>query len=79
MKTSVMAQEAEPRIVVVGSGISGVAAANRLVKAGFQRVRVLEATGRGGGRILTCRLGEERDLGLSYLSTAALKVKTRSH
>lgn len=74
-----MAQSAGPRIVVVGSGMSGVAAAYRLAKAGFQRVRILEATGRSGGRILTSRLGEQRDFSMSYFPTAALEVKTKSH
>lgn len=38
--------------------MSGIAAAHRLVKGGFQQVRILEATGRSGGRTLTSRLGE---------------------
>lgn len=45
------------KIVIVGSGISGLAAAERLVKAGFQHVRILEATKRSGGRIKTSTLG----------------------
>lgn len=49
---------AEPKIVVIGCGISGVVAAHRLLKAGFRHVRILEATGRSGGRIQTGRLGE---------------------
>lgn len=48
-----------PKIVIVGSGISGLAAADRLVKAaGFQHVRILEATKRSGGRIRTSTLGK---------------------
>lgn len=74
-----MAQSGGPRVVVVGSGISGVAAAYRLANAGFQRVRILEATGRSGGRILTSRLGEQRDFSMSYFPTAAVEVKTKSH
>ena len=46
------------KVVVVGCGISGTAAAHRLVKAGFHHVRILEATARSGGRIRTGRLGE---------------------
>ncbi|KAM3606035.1 uncharacterized protein V6R79_009707 [Siganus canaliculatus] len=45
------------KVVIVGCGVSGVAAAQRLVKAGFQHVRILEATGRSGGRIKTGTLG----------------------
>lgn len=48
----------KPKILIVGSGISGVAAAERLVKAGFQHVRILEATKRSGGRIKTSTLGK---------------------
>lgn len=47
-----------PKIVIVGSGVSGLAAAVSLVKAGFRHVRVLEATKRSGGRIKTSNLGE---------------------
>ncbi|XP_071336862.1 peroxisomal N(1)-acetyl-spermine/spermidine oxidase-like [Trachinotus anak] len=49
---------ANANIVIIGCGISGIAAARRLTEAGFQRVRVLEATARGGGRIKTGRLGD---------------------
>lgn len=47
-----------PKIVIVGSGVSGLAAAESLVKAGFQHVRILEATKRSGGRIKTSTLGK---------------------
>lgn len=50
--------EADVRIVIVGCGMSGVAAAQRLVESGFKQVRIVEATGRSGGRILTQTLGE---------------------
>ncbi len=53
-----MAASADPKIVVIGCGISGISAAHRLVKAGFHHVRILEATARSGGRIKTSRLGE---------------------
>ncbi|KAF3708278.1 Peroxisomal N(1)-acetyl-spermine/spermidine oxidase [Channa argus] len=46
-----------PKIVIIGCGISGIAAAQRLVNSGFNNVRVLEATARSGGRIKTGRLG----------------------
>lgn len=49
---------ADCRILIIGCGISGVAAAQRLVESGFKQVRILEATGRSGGRILTETLGE---------------------
>ncbi|XP_056148407.1 peroxisomal N(1)-acetyl-spermine/spermidine oxidase isoform X2 [Lampris incognitus] len=49
----------DSQVVVIGCGISGVAAAQRLVKHGFRNVRVLEATGRSGGRIKTGSLGDK--------------------
>ncbi|XP_072139018.1 peroxisomal N(1)-acetyl-spermine/spermidine oxidase [Mobula birostris] len=38
-------------IVIVGCGIAGIAAAQRLTEHGFGRVRIVEATERCGGRI----------------------------
>lgn len=46
------------KIVIIGCGISGISAAHRLVKSGFRHVRILEATGRSGGRIKTGRFGK---------------------
>ncbi|XP_015233100.1 PREDICTED: peroxisomal N(1)-acetyl-spermine/spermidine oxidase [Cyprinodon variegatus] len=54
-----MAGNRNVNIVIVGCGIAGIAAANRLVKSGFNNVRILEATGRSGGRIKTGRLGDK--------------------
>lgn len=48
----------DAKIVIVGCGISGIGAALKLVKFGFRNVRIIEATGRSGGRIQTVRLGE---------------------
>lgn len=45
------------KIVIIGAGVSGVSAAHRLVKSGFRYVRILEATGRSGGRIKTGTFG----------------------
>ncbi|KAM4590788.1 peroxisomal N(1)-acetyl-spermine/spermidine oxidase-like [Odontesthes bonariensis] len=53
-----MAPSVSANVVIIGSGMAGVAAAHRLVKAGFENVQILEATGRSGGRIQTSRLGE---------------------
>lgn len=44
-----MATSEDPKIVIIGCGVSGIAAANRLVKAGYGHVRILEATGKKRG------------------------------
>lgn len=51
---------ANAKIVIIGGGISGITAAQKLVQAGFRHVRILEATGRSGGRIKTGKLGKRR-------------------
>lgn len=53
-----MAESEDAKVVIVGCGIAGIAAARRLLDAGFEQVRILEATGRAGGRIQTNKLGE---------------------
>ena len=40
-----------PRVVIVGGGISAIAAAHLLISEGFEDVVILEATDRIGGRI----------------------------
>lgn len=56
------------RIVVIGAGMAGLAAANRLVQAGLS-VTVLESRDRIGGRIWTSRLWPDAplDLGASWI------------
>jgi oxygen-dependent protoporphyrinogen oxidase len=69
-----------PRVVVVGAGIAGLAAAYRLRQGGFA-VTVLEAAGHVGGRMRTIeRDGYRVDIGALMLSTqykelAALAVE----
>lgn len=65
--SSIHAQGSPPSVIVVGAGISGIAAARELTSAGF-RVTLLEARDRIGGRILTDRsLGTPIDLGASWI------------
>lgn len=46
-----------PAILIIGSGISGIGAAEKLYQNGFRNIRILEATGRTGGRIQTQSFG----------------------
>ena len=50
--------EKSPKVVIIGAGISGLAAASDLAKAGFTDVMVLEASDRVGGRIWSIDLGK---------------------
>uniref|UniRef100_A0A1L8E4N5 Putative amine oxidase n=1 Tax=Nyssomyia neivai TaxID=330878 RepID=A0A1L8E4N5_9DIPT len=55
------------RIVVIGAGASGIAAASRLLKNGFTNVAILEAENRIGGRIRTIPFGKNViDLGAQW-------------
>ncbi|KAM9365199.1 peroxisomal N(1)-acetyl-spermine/spermidine oxidase-like [Pholidichthys leucotaenia] len=59
---------ADPKIVIIGCGISGVAAAQRLHKSGFRHIQILEATDRSGGRIKSGRLGNNiTEIGACYI------------
>jgi monoamine oxidase len=63
--------------VIVGAGAAGIAAARRLVAAG-QRVMVLEARDRVGGRAITAQsLGAPVDLGAAWLHFAEENAWTR--
>uniref|UniRef100_A0A0E0NIG0 Amine oxidase domain-containing protein n=1 Tax=Oryza rufipogon TaxID=4529 RepID=A0A0E0NIG0_ORYRU len=60
----------KPRVVVVGAGISGLAAAHRLCGAGGDRfeVAVVEAGDRVGGRILTSEFAGHRvEMGATWV------------
>lgn len=61
-------------VVVLGAGISGLAAARRLRERGFTDVRVIEARERLGGRLHTDRsLGAPFDLGAAWVHHAGPK------
>lgn len=46
------------KIVIIGAGASGFAAATKLIQNGFEKIIVLEAENRIGGRINTIPFGE---------------------
>ncbi|XP_039403184.1 peroxisomal N(1)-acetyl-spermine/spermidine oxidase isoform X3 [Mauremys reevesii] len=54
------AAEARPRVLVVGAGLAGLGAAQRLSSSrAFPHLRLLESTGRAGGRVCSQRFGSE--------------------
>lgn len=52
------APKVDKKIVIVGAGASGVAAAVKLVSNGFKDVTILEAENRLGGRVNTVPFGD---------------------
>lgn len=57
----------DKKIIIVGAGPSGVAAATRLVSKGFKNVTILEAENRIGGRVNTVPFGANVvDLGAQW-------------
>ncbi|KAF5272013.1 hypothetical protein FQR65_LT04994 [Abscondita terminalis] len=56
-----------PKVIVVGAGASGIAAATRLLKNGIDDVTILEAENRIGGRINSVKFGDAYvDLGAQW-------------
>ncbi|KAJ8681711.1 hypothetical protein QAD02_017503 [Eretmocerus hayati] len=47
----------ETRIIIIGAGPSGIAAAAKLIENGYKNVTILEAEDRIGGRVYTTELG----------------------
>lgn len=57
-----------PRIVIVGAGASGIAAASKLIENGFENLIILEAENRIGGRVNTVKFDEYViDLGAQWV------------
>eukprot|EP00742_Colponemidia_sp_Colp-10_P006901 GILJ01007402.1.p1 GENE.GILJ01007402.1~~GILJ01007402.1.p1 ORF type:complete len:470 (-),score=46.35 GILJ01007402.1:215-1588(-) len=58
-------------VLVIGAGVSGIAAARRLLQAGVKNVKILEARNRIGGRTWTIDcLGCPVDVGASWIEHA---------
>lgn len=47
-----------PKIIIVGAGASGIAAASKLLQNNFTNLVILEAENRIGGRVQTVDFGE---------------------
>lgn len=45
------------KIIIVGAGAAGIAAASKLFENGFKHVTILEAENRIGGRLYTTKIG----------------------
>lgn len=55
------------KIIIIGAGISGIAAASKLVECGFKNVTLLEAEKKIGGRVNTVEFASNRvDLGAQW-------------
>lgn len=55
------------KVIIVGGGASGFAAAAKLIENGWRNVMILEAENRLGGRINTINFGENvLDLGAQW-------------
>lgn len=46
------------KIIIIGAGVAGIAAATRLFERGIKNVIILEAENRIGGRVQTADLGK---------------------
>uniref|UniRef100_A0A8C8UH30 Spermine oxidase n=1 Tax=Peromyscus maniculatus bairdii TaxID=230844 RepID=A0A8C8UH30_PERMB len=58
----------QPRVVVIGAGLAGLAAARALLQQGFTDVTVLEASRHIGGRVQSVRLGRATfELGATWI------------
>ncbi|KAG7458594.1 hypothetical protein MATL_G00222110 [Megalops atlanticus] len=61
----------KPRIVVIGAGLAGLAAAKSLLENGFTDVTVLEASDRIGGRVQSVQHGQATlELGATWIHGA---------
>ncbi|CAG9761870.1 unnamed protein product [Ceutorhynchus assimilis] len=58
----------EPKILIVGAGVSGIAAATKLLENGFSDIIILEAENRVGGRVCSVEFeGRIVDIGAQWV------------
>ena len=50
----------EPKIIIIGAGPAGIAAASKLLENGISDITILEAEDRIGGRVFTTKFGKKR-------------------
>lgn len=63
----------DKKIIVIGAGAAGIAAAIKLVSNGFRNVTILEAENRVGGRIHTIPFGANVvDMGAQWFAVTYL-------
>uniref|UniRef100_A0A0C9PGX1 Smox_2 protein n=1 Tax=Fopius arisanus TaxID=64838 RepID=A0A0C9PGX1_9HYME len=66
--TSILASDETPRVIIIGAGASGIAAAAKLFRNGIDNVTILEAEDRIGGRVYSVEMEEyDVDLGAQWV------------
>ena len=56
LKSTTSSEMEHHKVIIVGAGIAGLAAADELINGGIGDVRILEASDRVGGRVWTIKL-----------------------
>ncbi|XP_051157740.1 spermine oxidase-like [Leptopilina boulardi] len=82
-------EEISPSVIIVGAGVSGIAAASKLFQNGFKNIKILEAENKIGGRIYTTQFknyvvdlgaqwvhGEEGNIALEIVQPLGLVEKS---